>query len=169
MLVAGLLAFVPIGLMADSGDSNTPVYLINNKSLGFQAGALSGIGLSYQQWMGANGFQVTAGILPSYGSDIRYNVGAEYQRSIFGNNANEWLSGQLYIYGAGFHGGSIDLDSGRFDPAFGIGVGIGIETILFSHFSIPVGLVNGIGYTPNELTKFDFILLPQIGFRYRYK
>ena len=33
------------------------------KALGFQAGQLSGLGLSYQEWKGDKGYQVAAGIM----------------------------------------------------------------------------------------------------------
>lgn len=170
MITAVILTVVPLGVSAETEPKDTPVYQVNNKALGFQAGALSGIGLSYQQWFGANGIQIAGGVLPSYGSEISYNIGIEYQRIVFGSNANEWLSGALYLYGAALHGGSIDANTGTYSPSFGLGIGIGIEIILFEHFSIPIGLVDGIGITPFEqFSKFNFVLMPQIGFRYRYK
>jgi hypothetical protein len=63
----------------------------------------------------------------------------------------------------------VDSNTGAYSPSFGIGAGIGIEIILFEHFSIPIGLVNGVGITPwDPYNKFEFILMPQAGFRYRY-
>ncbi|NLJ10219.1 hypothetical protein [Gracilinema caldarium] len=164
-----LLLVVSFNLSAETPSDENPVYQVNNKALGFQVGSLSGVGLSYHQWFGSNGLQITGGVLPSYGSEISYNIGVEYQRIVFGSNANDWLSGVLYIYGAGFHGGRVDSNTGAYSPSFGIGAGIGIEIILFEHFSIPIGLVNGVGITPwDPYNKFEFILMPQAGFRYRY-
>ena len=172
LVTAGILAILPLGISAETEMENKPVYQVNHKALGFQAGSLSGIGLSYHQWFGANGLQITGGALSSYGSEISYNIGIEYQRIVFGSNANEWLSGNLYLFGSGFHGGIIDSTTGVYSPSFGLGIGIGIEIILFEHFSIPIGLVDGVGIEPlasDPSSKFTFILMPQIGFRYRYK
>jgi len=172
LIAAGILILLPFGVSAETETDDAPVYQVNNKALGFQAGSLSGIGLSYHQWFGANGLQITGGVLPSYGYEISYNIGVEYQRIVFGSNANEWLSGALYLFGAGFHGGTVDSSTGAYSPSFGLGIGIGIEIILFEHFSIPIGLVDGVSITPlasDPSSTFTFILMPQIGFRYRYK
>ena len=162
-----------------------------SKALGFQVGELSGSGLSYQQWNGDFGYQVAFGAL--YFSPesnqwwmenfLDYSVGLEFQYTVYGDDFANWLSGRLYLFTALNHRGyipaiykDIDEDSytydyGSFNPIIGVGAGIGIEIILFEHFSMPFELGYGLFWNPTKTAlrdQFMINIIPQVGFRYRY-
>lgn len=173
-----------------------PAYVEFPQALGFQYGEISGSGLSYHVWRDALGFQVAGGIvyIPLsddywYDRTLDYSVGTEMQLRVYGEDFASWLSGQLYGFAGLNHGGYIpivtasggyeiddywiepEFATGSYTPTFGIGLGIGIEIILFRHFSIPVELGYGLEWIPTAPTlaeQFNVNLRPQAGFRYRY-
>lgn len=146
-----------------------------------------------------SGLQVAFGVI--YAADtassffgqriLDYTVGFEYQRSVYGEDFASWLSGQLYLWGGIAHNGYINRivttdavygDTGNlvseaeygvapYTPTVTIGVGIGVEVILFRHFSFPVEVGYVATYNFGEETFAKGIsvnLTPQGGARYRY-
>ena len=170
------------------------------QALGFQYGEISATGLSYQRWGGRTGLMVTGGIiyvpydansyLMWFETTLDYAVGAEVQYRVYGEDFAQWLSGQLYVFAGLKHRGYIPLNvveegrvepdeiwveptyaAGSYQPVIGLGGGIGIEIILFRHFSLPLELGYGVDWSPlaGEIGKqFNVNLRPQVGFRYRY-
>ncbi len=170
------------------------------QALGFQYGDISATGLSYQKLFDRTGFQLTGGIIyipyneaTYFGfpeSTLDYAVGSEVQYRVYGEDFATWLSGQLYIFAGLKHRGHIPVTMvqdgynnpdvnwvepvysvGEFRPVLGLGAGIGIEIILFRHFSIPVELGYGVDWSPLAgalADQFNVNLRPQVGFRYRY-
>lgn len=164
------------------------------QALGFQYGELSGSGLSYQFWDHSSGFQLSFGgwyIPPAgegYASTVMdYSIGVEYQYSVYGEDFADWLSGQIYLFAALNHRGTAaneevtppvyDSDYnlvspgvyavGDYMPSLNGGIGLGMEIILFEHFSIPLEV--GYGAFWNLATNaLEVRLVPQAGFRYRF-
>jgi hypothetical protein len=171
-----------------------------DESLGFIGGRISGTGLSYQTWKGGFGYQITGGIiyLPEadeswYENALDYAVGVEVQRPVFTDYFAKWFSGQLYFFGGANHYGYVPVELvaegyyenpddyegwvepvyrlGLYSAKFGVGVGIGIEILLFKHFSIPIEFGYGAFYEPSmpELKdQFEVNTVVQSGIRYRY-
>ncbi len=88
-----LLATTPLWAAEDA----TPRF---QKALGFQAGQLSGLGLSYQEWKGDKGYQVAAGAMYYPASDyayriLDYTIGVELQSSLYHDSFSNWLAGRL--------------------------------------------------------------------------
>ncbi len=176
-----LLATISI-FAADSG------FRQFDSALGFQVGQLSGLGLSYQKWEGDTGYQLAFGALyfPLDETDfwspniLNYTIGAELQHTVYGDDFANWLSGRLYLFSALNHRGYIEaemvssdpyvLGYGDFNAVFAFGVGIGIEIILFKHFSFPVELGRVFGTPTKSGLRDQFVvdIVPQVGFRYRY-
>lgn len=174
--------------------ATTPIYAAEiesprfQKALGFQAGQLSGLGLSYQEWKGDTGYQVAAGIMYFPVSEysyrlLDYSIGIELQSSLYYDSFSTWLSGGLYLFAALNHQGYINMidpnpnDSvyesvvGPFEAVIGLGGGIGVEATLFDHFSIVLELGYGVFWTPTKaklLEQFSVNIVPQVGLRYRY-
>lgn len=132
-------------------------------------------GLQYQHWFDRVGFQITAGGYynpQNGGRTINYSVLLDGLFSVYRDDITPWLSGNLYIWAtAGHHGYNLatydgygNITNRAFVPNFVAGAGIGIETILFRHFSIPIQF----GYTA------EFPDYPTAGFsvgtglRYRF-
>ncbi|TVQ26707.1 MAG: hypothetical protein EA383_05020 [Spirochaetaceae bacterium] len=186
LLTVVLLFTLVAGLMADNAQEGTTQELNRDRfpeALGFQYGLISGAGLSYQRWFGPTGLQVAGGILyfpaqtaTSYPFVLDYSIGLQVNRSVFASDYSDRVSGQLYLVGGVSHGGRIDRDyetsnAGPFVPSIGLGGGLGIEIVLFEHFSFPIevlyaGVWEGIDRPFNEQIRID--LVPQTGFRYRY-
>jgi hypothetical protein len=131
-------------------------------------------GLQYQHWFDNVGFQITAGGSynpQSYWRSLNYTVLLDGLFSVYHDNITRWLSGNLYVWATVGHHGYISAydvygtTTGQtFVPNFVAGAGIGIETVLFRHFSIPIQF----GYTA------EFPVAPTAGFsvgtgiRYRF-
>lgn len=154
------------------------------RALGVQVGRITGIGLSYQRWFGNQGYQVAAGALyhprMDEGHDIvNYNMGAEYMHAIYSDDFSTWLSGRLYLFAGLNHRGYKETvasgDSyvaGDFHPEFGMGAGVGVETVLFEHFAITTEMAYAVFYAPTEPIlheRFVLDILPQISLRYRFR
>jgi hypothetical protein len=112
---------------------------------------------------------------------LNYIIGAEVQHTVYGDDFANWLSGRLYLFSALNHRGYIEaemessdpyvLGYGDFNAVFAFGVGIGVEIILFKHFSFPVELGYGVFWNPTKTAlrdQFVVDIVPQVGFRYRY-
>ncbi|THB68596.1 MAG: hypothetical protein D6B26_00430 [Spirochaetaceae bacterium] len=169
-------------------------------SLGVQAGNLSGYGLTYQRWFDNSfGIQIAGGgyYFPvdreegvPFDKCADYSIGVEIQKVVFASDfGHPLLAGQLYVAGGLVHRGYVNAiehignesddyntlyTQGPYVPIVGIGVGIGIEFVLFNHLSIPVefhyaGFWEGKEVAEGEEAKqFNLSPTPQIGLRYRY-
>jgi hypothetical protein len=176
-----LLATTPLWAAEDA----TPRF---QKALGFQAGQLSGLGLSYQEWKGDKGYQVAAGAMYYPASDyayriLDYTIGVELQSSLYHDSFSNWLAGRLYLFAGLNHQGYIDMvdidpdpveyesGPGPFQAVIGLGGGIGVEATLFDHFSIALEIGYGVFWTPTKpqlIDQFTIDIVPQVGLRYRY-
>ena len=112
-------------------------------------------GLHYQRWFNRFGVQFTAGGM--YNPEATFETTLDYSAlldglwTVYGNTFSNFLSGRLYLWGEiGHHGflpakynydektGSQTIKTDPFAANGIAGFGIGIETILFEHFSFPV-------------------------------
>ena len=124
---------------------------------------------------------------------LDYSIGGEFQRRVFGEAFTNWLAGSLYLFAGGMHRGYMPVDLvaegyevpdsdpvvwvdpvyalGTFQADLTVGVGIGIELILFRHFSIPLEFGYGATWTMTESDFANAISIGpnvQSGLRYRY-
>lgn len=139
-------------------------------------------GLQYERWFNDNGIQVTGGGYyspkkESWTDTLDYSIMIHGLHTVYGNTVSNELAGRLYTWAAIGHHGFIkttqswnsstletDYDDEKYSANAVVGLGIGIEVILFEHFSIPLQF-GFVGEFPNE---------PGLGFsfgsgiRYRY-
>jgi len=127
------------------------------------------------------------------GTTLDYAIGGEFQRRVYGEAFTNWLAGSLYLFAGGMHRGYIpvvllaegyevpDSDPPEYvDPVYGlgtyqaevtVGAGIGVELILFRHFSVPLEFGYGATWTitePDPASAFAVGPNVQTGLRYRY-
>ena len=127
------------------------------------------------------------------GTTLDYSVGGEFQRRVYGEAFTDWLAGSLYLFAGGMHRGYIPIVEvaaayfsvpgdettwvdavyavGSFQAEVSVGAGIGMELILFRHFSLPLEFGYGAIWTVTEPAFADaFTVGPnvQTGLRYRY-
>jgi hypothetical protein len=155
------------------------------QALGAAFGPITGTGLHYNRWFGESGLHVAAGIIylppdQAWETTLDYNVGVGYQHRLFGDVYAPWLSGALYLFAGGHHRGFIPIlwdeatDStyvGSYQAQLGLGGGIGIELVLFEHFSIPAEVGYGGVWTitePDLAEAFLVNLVGQVALRYRF-
>jgi hypothetical protein len=153
-------------------------------ALGAAFGPISGVGLHYHRWDGQTGWQVTGGIVyfpPGQGpgeTSLDYNLGAALQWQVYQDVFSPWLSGSLALFAGGNHRGYIPVtvsgstfSNGSYQAEFTLGPGVGIELVLFEHFSIPVEFGYGASWTATESNlseAFRVQLYAQTALRYRY-
>jgi hypothetical protein len=138
------------------------------------------VGLQYQQWIGEAGFQVVGGIYYSpeafyNGRLLDYWIEAEGMYRLYGDRYSAWFSGQLYLWARLGHEGYIaQINSmptytiySPFVPVVTGGVGVGIEVILFQHFSFPFEFGYDGDYPFGYSTPTIGISISG-GFRYRF-
>ena len=163
------------------------------EALGFYGGRISGSGLTYHRWNDNKGYQITAGVIyiPPLSNEnsaiqlgdnmLDYVVGFENAYVVYSEDFTGWLSGLLSLFWGVNHRGywpveTTDYETGAYTihpyvPTITLGGGIGIEILLFKHFSIPFEIGYGVTYFPLEADPVDMFLVnlyPQAGFRYRY-
>ncbi len=150
-----------------------------SQGLGVQAGRLAGFGASYQRWYPSFGFQVAGGAFfhPNMeeGRDrFAYNIGLEAQLPFISHTITSFLAGRVYL-AFGLHHRryqeALGDETGGYTPSaivtqFGMGAGIGVETVLFEHFSLGTEFVY-IGLYTTDGT-LDVEMSPQVSIRYRY-
>lgn len=143
------------------------------------------------------GWDVSGGIIYNadrenafwYEDVLAYAVAVQIMRPVYGDAFAPWLSGRLYWFGRAGHFGRIPWEvateevfnddtyvpatyaAGSYIPAATLAVGIGVETILFGHFSIPVDFGydatwQGIDSPVQEQLAVDFSA--RAALRYRY-
>jgi hypothetical protein len=137
-----------------------------DEALGGFASFVGGTGLSYQEWRSRFGWQVTAGgyYLPS--EQGWYAVGVEGMYRIHAAALSDWFDSALYtVAGLGHYA---DIDGSGFRGSLTAGVGLGVESIFFEHFSVPIELLYTGEFVLNTLDLGSIGLQPAAGFRFRY-
>lgn len=199
VVTAFVLLVVTVGLLAaeessadgSQGSASEAPYTAYPQALGVAFGPITATGLHYHAWAGDLGYQATAGIIylpagETYGNNIlNYEIGGGIQRRVYGDAFADWLAGSLYLFAGGNHRGFIpsvatDPTSPETDPSYTagsfhaqvtVGAGIGIEVILFQHFSIPAEFGYGGSWVVTEPDVSQAIvvqLYAQTALRYRY-
>lgn len=108
-------------------------------------------GLQYQHWFDRAGYQITGGGYYSpnarTGRKFAYAIMVEGLYTVFRNTYSTWLSGRLFLWALAGHRGYLSsadfykdetLEDGTLALNALTGAGIGIDTILFGHFSFPL-------------------------------
>jgi hypothetical protein len=175
---AAAFFFSSIPLFAEEGT----VFERWPNALGVYGNSLAGNpggGLHYQRSFGSLGLQFTGGGLytpdSDWGSVLDYSVFIQGTWRVFAEDYSSVVSGQLYLWALGGHIGYIrteyveDGTTGSYEPEPYVpsalaGFGIGIELVLFRHFSLPLEF-GYVGQFPNE-SALQFGA--GAGFRYRY-
>ena len=182
MIVAVVMLVFATGTLAAGETDEAISYKRYDQALGAQYGLISGSGISYQLRFGENALQVAFGFLyngPGYGSLLDYTVGVEFQHTLYGDDFQKGLGGQIYLFAGFNHSAYVEniytepdtFEVGPYIPLFTLGLGIGVEIILFQHFSIPVEFGYAASLNPREdgiLNQLRVDLVPQVGLRYRF-
>ncbi len=136
-------------------------------------------GLSYHQRVENHAIQGTVGIiydptpLWDWDSMLSYGIAIDYQRTLYGNDFNEYLGSQIYTNLTLAHSGEIDIENDEaYEAKIIVGAGFGVEVLFFQNFSLPVELVYEISYSPTQkdITKAISIdLVPKVSLRFRFK
>lgn len=92
-------------------------------------------GLSWQGWFGRLGLQAALGGMYDELGNYNYSLSGETSYMVYGEDFAEWLSGALYGNLLISHSGQNDGMTGAYSPAGHLGLGIGMELVVFRHFS----------------------------------
>ena len=93
-----LILFTSFSLSAKGGAlEELPVYEKFPRGLGFAAGELSGMGISYRHWFGKLGYQAVAGIGIETGFFSHFSFIFELGYGAFWDNSATALADQLHI------------------------------------------------------------------------
>lgn len=126
---------------------------------GVSTGGGSGFGgLHYQRWFSKFGIQAEGGVMYKPSSEqLDYSLVVDGLFPVYSNDFSDKLGGSVYLFGSAGHNAStftvpeqgvwdetdntykITAPEERyFNPKIYAGLGIGIEIVLFQHFSIPL-------------------------------
>jgi hypothetical protein len=163
-------------LAAEEGGQNT--FEKYPQALGMYANMAEVVGLSYQRWFGRLGFEVAAGGTfdpdRDYSSDYFFYsilVGGSYQ--LIAQDLTDWFAGALSVTSFLGHTGrrSYEYDSttdssyvGAYRPIVSLGIGVGIEAVLFRHFSQTIQFM----YIGKSLSELSVGFGVGYSFRYRF-
>ncbi len=166
-------------------------------SIGAFYGDVAGMGLSYQRWFSSLGFELAGGLwytpienaaYQEFAEFFVYNIGVQAMYTLVSNNITDWISGNLYLFAGVIHYGHLyqpckttgtkENEVPVYEPDyskspilssdFGTGFGIGIETVLLKHFSLPIEFgIDGIWQSGIILPKKAGFFV-QSGLRYRF-
>lgn len=148
-----LLVSVP-SLWAELADFPNALGVFGGVSLG---GSGFG-GLHYQRWFSKIGVQAEGGVMYVPSSEqLDYSIVVDGLFPVYSNDFSEKLGGSVYLFGSAGHNASTFTvpeqgvwdeptqtykvtapEQRYFNPKVFAGVGIGIEVVLFQHFSIPL-------------------------------
>ena len=190
-LLLGCLVMIATATLYAEAPTTAEVELNRDRfpeALGFRFRDISGMGLSYHRWMGSTGFEIAGGILyfplavqADFPIVLDYSIGLQVNRSVFASDYSDRVSGQLYLVAGISHRGEIEREfttggsgqetAGPFVPSIGVGGGLGIEIVLFDHFSFPIEVLYAPiwSYTGEPfLESVRITLAAQTGFRYRF-
>ncbi len=166
MLLAALAVIAAVTPLAAQDAAPEPNIRQFDQALGGFAGYVGGVGISYQKWLGSFGWQVAGGgyYLPS--QDGQYAIGVEGMYQIHEAALHERVDSMLYAVAGIGHYADITPDS--FDARIHGGIGLGVETVFFEHFSFPLELLYTGSFVVTSLTAGEFGLQPAGGVRFRY-
>ena len=118
---------------------------------------------------------------------MMYDIGAGIQYMLFENSFSDWLDGCLYLVAGITHFGSVEktysyidtadsegfypldnVSAPRYVPGISTGFGIGIEFLIFDHFSIPVETVLSGSWDTDSRLPIEAGVKVMGGLRYRY-
>jgi hypothetical protein len=161
VVISALFALHPAAAQ-EPGPASVPAFEHYTRGLGFSGGVLSGVGLSYRQWIGRLGYQIVAGGYYSPGeyASMDYWVATEGYYSLYSAEFADWFYNQLYLFVGVIHHGY--MYDGPYVPEVGAGGGIGIEAGWFQHLSTSFE----IGY--GAFWPFSVQLAVQGAFHYRF-
>jgi hypothetical protein len=98
-----------------------------------------GGGLTYQNWFGKAGVEVTLGAFADQAGDYNYNIQGAFQYMVYAEDFANWFSGGLYANVFLAHTGDNDPDNGEgYSPYEYLGLGVGIEMVLLGHLSTSI-------------------------------
>jgi hypothetical protein len=180
LLAAPLTAQEKIAITG-SGDREYNIFDQYPSSLGVTLGSMETFGLSWKRWFGKTAFEITAGGMwdPSttMGSIYWYAVTGALSYRLYAEDFANWFSGGLYLVAYGGHGGEDSIDyvydpekdtsdtvRSGYSPYIYAGGGIGIETVLFKHFSQELQFL----YIGRFLSSPGIQFGVNASFRYRY-
>ncbi len=153
-----------------------------DQSLGFYGNSTGMMGISYQDWNGRLGYQVTGGFTYSddYAFDVysydgenvpvdifSYNIGAEVFYMLYEDSYDDWLAGALYVFGNLTHIGSINTDITFTGTTITPTEGDPYTEYSASgetdpYFTPGIGLAVGVGF---EIVLFDHFSIPvEVGY-----
>ncbi|HEY9054711.1 MAG TPA: hypothetical protein VIO60_07825 [Rectinemataceae bacterium] len=162
---------------APKGEQKPIVFDEFPSSLGVSFITPETIGLSWKRWYGKTALELSAGGFwnPSNdsGSRYRYSVMGAVSRRLYADDFANWFSGGLYLVALAGHSGEEgvewDMDTSSYtrlgyQPAIYAGAGLGIETVLFRHFSQELQFVYvgkflsdpGIGFALNVAVRYRY-------------
>lgn len=156
-LLGTMLFSVPLGAQektatADKSDRELNIFDQYPSSLGVTLSSMETFGLSWKRWFGKTAFEISAGGMwdPSttVGTVYWYAITGALSYRLYAEDFANWFSGGLYLVAYGGHGGKDSIDyvydsntdtsdyiQSGYTPYIYAGGGIGIETVLFKHFS----------------------------------
>jgi hypothetical protein len=144
-------------------------------SLGFCVGSPEIVGLTWKHWFGRTGLEVTAGgtydPVATYSDIYFYSVTAGLSHRLLAEDFASWFSGGLsligfightgrsgYQYQEGEGGGQGTYAPSGYKPAFFAAAGIGIESVLFKHFSQELDFVYVAQFLNNPGVFFGIVM-----------
>ncbi len=170
LLISGVFVFAEEENVFDKYD----------QSLGFYANSIGMMGISFQDWNGRLGYQITGGFMyydgyadNAYSDDgssttadiLTYNLGAEVFYMLYEDSYDDWLAGALYLFGNLTHIGTVGAEiSFVEDPANSTET---FTAYKYSGESSPTfmpgaALAVGVGF---EVVLFDHFSIPvEIGY-----
>lgn len=186
-IIALLLALVvaPAAFAQEWEEDGNPMATYD-QALGGAFGPIIGTGLSYQRWFDGVGLQTAFGATYSpedswTGDLLWYLTTVGLQRMLYHETFADWFAGGLYAFGGVSHRGVIpwvypnDYDNpdaqptvGAYEPYVAIGGGVGIESVLFRHFSIPVEFGLSVEWQIPSIIPSSAGFIGGVGLRYRF-
>ena len=162
LLISFICFFTVFNLFAEEKS----VYNEYDQALGGFYGEIGGKGLSYQQWFDDFGIEAAAGFMYSGGDNFTFNIGAQVQFLVYQDSFGDWFTGGLYAWAGALYGATVSNTA--YTPAIGIGAGIGVEPVLFEHFSIPLEFGYGGNWGFDSIVPTLAGIKFQGGLRYRF-
>lgn len=186
LILLALLAITSQSIVSQEWGSEDNPMSSFPQALGGTYGPMIGTGLSYQRWFDGFGLQTAVGAVYSpeeqfSGDLLWYRVTLGLQRMLYHETFADWFAGGLYAFGGLAHGGRIpwvtepvETDEpvtpqpGPFVPLVAVGAGVGIESVLFRHFSIPVEFGLSAEWEIPSIVPAQAGFVGGVGLRYRF-
>lgn len=150
-VLAALIILASVSSWAQSADDT--VFGQFPDALGAYINTEATGGLTWQHWAGPLGLRVTGGGLADT-SSFDYNVQAQFQYMLYGEDFADWFSGALYAAGMLGHrgtGSASETGVWSYDPVGYLGLGVGMELVLLRHLAVNLDFLYVGQYAPLEL------------------